>query len=150
MKVFKFLSMLMLVMAMPVLMSCGDDEEEPLESVIVGKWHSYKANISSSYGKRTITVTQNGEYAVYYMEANFSSNGTVLVKAWKESEDETIYWGEERCVYTINGNDLTVIAEDGSKMNAKYYPKDGNIIWTMLVKDRYTDELITTNLYFKK
>lgn len=143
--------MLMLVMAMPVLMSCGDDEEEPLESVIVGKWYTYKAIISNGYNKITVDVTQNGENAGFYMEATFSSNKTAVVKGWKESEDgRTMYWGEERCVYTINGNDLTIIAEDGSKMDAKYYPKDKNIVWTMLVKDKYSDGYITGNLYFKK
>ena len=43
MKAIKFLSMLMLAMALPVLVSCGDDDDEPLESVILGKWYSYKA-----------------------------------------------------------------------------------------------------------
>jgi len=151
MKAIKFLSMLMLVMAMPVLMSCGDDEEEPLESVIVGKWHTYKAIISNGYNKRTVDVTQNGENAGFYMEATFSSNKTAIVKGWKESEDRTMYWGaEESFVYSISGNDLNLIAPNGEKIGAKYYPKDGNIVWTMLVKDKYSDGYITSNLYFKK
>ena len=151
MKAIKFLSMLLLVMALPMLVSCGDDDEEPLESVIVGNWHSYKAIVSNSYGKKTVTVTQNGEYAAFYMEAIFASNKTAIVRSWLESEDgQSYYWGDVRCVYTINGNDLTVIAEDGEKIVAKYYPKDNNIVWTMLVKDPSTGDLITSNIYFKK
>ena len=62
-----------------------------------------------------------------------------------------MYWGEEeKCTYTINGNDLNLTSEKGEKIGAKYYPKDGDIIWTLLVKDKYSSGLITTNLYFKK
>lgn len=153
MKVIKFLSMLMLAMAMPLLVSCGgDDDEEPLENVIVGKWHSYKATISAANFKKTVDVTQNGENAAFYMEATFSSNGTVVVKGWNDDENnQTMYWGtEEKFVYTIHGNDLSLTAENGEKIGAKYYPKDKYIIWTMLVKDKYSDGLITSNLYFKK
>lgn len=154
MKVIKFLSMLMLVMAMPVLMSCGDDDEgEPLESVIVGKWHSYKAQVTNTYGNKVVVdVTQNGEYAGFYMEVTFSSNKTAVVRSWKESEDgQTMQWGaEESFVYSINGNDLTLIASNGEKIGAKYYPKDRNVVWTMLVKDKYSDGYITSNIYFKK
>ncbi len=153
MKVTKFLSTLMLVMALPVFLSCsGNEDEEPLGSVIEGKWYSYKADISNSNGKRTIDVTQNGENAAFYMEATFSSNGTAVVKGWKESEDgQTLYWGaEEGVVYTIDGNDLNLTFRNGEKVVAKYYPKDRNIIWTMLVKEQYTGGMITSNLYFKK
>ena len=152
MKAIKFLSMLMLVMAMPVLMSCGDDEEEPLESVILGKWHSYNAQVSNGYNKITVDVNPNGEYASFYLEVNFLSNKTAIVKGWKESEDgQAMYWGaEETYVYSISGNDLNMIAPDGEKVGAKYYPKDGNIIWTMLVKDPNTGGKITGSIYFKK
>lgn len=152
MKATKFLSMLMLVMALPVLISCGDEEEEPPENVVVGKWYSYKALVSNSLGKRTVDVTQNGEYAAFYMEAIFSSNGTGVVKGWKEDENgQTMYWGaEEKITYTIDGNDLNLTFQTGEKVVAKYYPEDRNIIWTMLVKDQYTEGMITCNLYFKK
>ena len=153
MKLIKFLSMLMLVMALPMLFSCGvDDEGEPLESVIVGKWYSYKATVSNSYGKRTVDVTQSGEYAGLYMEVTFSSNKTAVVKGWKEDENgQAMYWGAEKeFVYTINGNDLNLVAGNGEKIGAKYYPKDRNIVWTMLVKDKYSEGLITCNIYFRK
>ena len=151
MKAIKFLSMLMLVMALPVLVSCGDDEDEPLESVILGKWYSYKATVSNSYGKKTVDVTQNGEYAAFYMEANFASNKTVIVKGWMQSEDgASLYWGETSFVYSINDDELTIVDEKGEKTVAKYYPKDNNIVWTMLIKDINTGNLITTNLFFKK
>ena len=86
------------------------------------------------------------------MEAIFSSNGTAVVKGWKEDEDgTTMYWGaEEDVVYAIDGNDLNLTFRNGEKVVAKYYPKDRNIIWTMLVKDKYSGGLITSNLYFKK
>ena len=150
MKAIKFLSMLLLAMALPVLVSCGDDDEEPLESVIAGHWHSYKAIISNFNGKKTVDVTQNGEYAVFYVEATFASNKTAIVKCWLEGEDGQPYWGEVKCVYTIDNNDLTIIAEDGDKTTAKYYPKDKNIVWTLLVKDPTTGNLITGNFFFKK
>ena len=150
MKAIKFLSIFLLAMALPVLLSCGDDDEEPLENVILGQWHSYKAVVSNRNGNKiSIDVTQNGEYAAFYMEATFSSDKTVLVKTWMEN-GQSYYWGNMRCVYTIEGNDLTVVTEDGEKMVAKYYPKDKNIVWTMLVKDRTTGDLVTTNLYFEK
>ena len=149
MKVIKLLSMFLLAMALPVLVSCSGDDEEPLESVIVGQWHSYKAVVSNSNVKKTIDVTQNGEYAAFYMEATFASDKTVLVKTWMEN-GQTYYWGDMKCVYTIDGNDLTIVADNNEKTVAKYYPKDKNIIWTMLIKDRTTGDLITTNLYFKK
>lgn len=153
MKVIKFLSMLMLVMAMPVLMSCGDDEEEPLESVIVGKWYTYKAQVINTNGNKVIVdVTQTGEYAPLYLEVNFLPNKTAIVKGWEKSEDgQTMQWGaEESFVYSINGNDLTLIASNGEKIGAKYYPKDRNIVWTMLAKDKYSNGYITGNVYFKK
>ena len=149
MKAIKFLSMFLLAMALPVFVSCSSDDEEPLESVIVGQWHSYKAVVSNSNVKKTIDVTQNGEYAAFYMEATFASDKTVLVKTWMEN-GQTYYWGDMKCVYTIDGNDLTIVADNNEKTVAKYYPKDKNIIWTMLIKDRTTGGLITTNLYFKK
>ena len=149
MKVIKLLSMFLLAMALPVLVSCSGDDEEPLESVIVGQWHSYKAVVSNSNVKKTIDVTQNGEYAAFYMEATFASDKTVLVKTWMEN-GQTYYWGDMKCVYTIDGNDLTIVADNNEKTVAKYYSKDKNIIWTMLIKDRTTGGLITTNLYFKK
>ena len=149
MKAIKFLSMLVLAMALPVILSCSSDDEEPLESVIVGQWHSYKAVVSNSYGKSSFDVTQNGEYAAFYMEAIFSSDKTVLVKTWMEN-GQSYNWGEMKCAYTIDGNDLTIVPENSEKTVAKYYPKDKNIIWTMLIKDRTTGDLITTNLYFKK
>ena len=154
MKAIKFLSMLMLVMAMPVLMSCGDDEEEePLESVIIGKWYTYKALATNIYGNKVVLdITQNGEYATLYLEVNFLPNKTAIVKGWEKSENgQTMYWGaEETYVYSINGNDLNLIAPNGEKIGAKYYPKDRNIVWTMLVKDKYSDGYITGNVYFKK
>lgn len=142
----------MLAMAPPMLTSCSNDDGEPLENVIVGKWYSYKAIVSSNDVKRTVDVTPDGEYAGFYMEAVFSQNGTVIVKGWKENVNgQTMYWGEEeKCTYTINGNDLNLTSEKGEKIGAKYYPKDGDIIWTLLVKDKYSSGLITTNLYFKK
>ena len=97
MKLIKFLSMLMLVMALPMLFSCGDDDEgEPLESVIVGKWYSYKATVSNSYGKRTVDVTQSGEYAGLYMEVTFSSNKTAVVKGWKRTKMVKRCIGEQK------------------------------------------------------
>lgn len=151
MKAIKFLSMLMLAMALPMLVSCSDDKEEPLESVIIGKWYSYKATVSNSYGKRTVEVTQSGEYAAFYMEANFASNKTVIIKSWLPSEDgQSFYWGENSCVYTIYDNDLTIVDEYGEKMVAKYYPKDNNIVLTLITKAPDTGQLLTTNLFFKK
>ena len=141
--------MLLLAMALPVILSCSSDDEEPLENVILGQWHSYKAVVSNGYGKKTIDVTQNGEYAAFYMEAIFSSDKTVLVKGWMEN-GQSYNWGEMKGAYTIDGNDLTIVADNNEKTVAKYYPKDKNIIWTMLIKDRTTGDLITTNLYFKK
>ena len=86
------------------------------------------------------------------MEVTFSSNKTAVVRSWQESEDgHTMYWGaEESCVYSIDGNDLILVAQNGEQIGAKYYPKDRNIVWTMLVKDPYSDGLITSNIYFKK
>ena len=151
MKAIKFLSMLMLAIALPMLVSCGDDDDEPLESVIIGKWYSYKATVSNSYGKRTVDVAQNGEYAAFYMEANFATNKTVIVKSWLESEDEqSFYWGEQNCVYTIDDDEVTIVDENGEKAVVKYYPKDNNIVWTLLMIDPNTGQLLTTNLFFRK
>jgi hypothetical protein len=151
MKAIKFLSIFMFAFALPMFVSCGDDEDEPLESVIIGKWYSYKATVSNSYGKRTVDVTQNGEYAAFYMEVSFASNKTVIVKSWLQSEDGvSFYWGETSCVYIIDDDELTIVDENGEKIFAKYYPKDNNIVWTLLTKDIDTGNLITTNLFFKK
>ena len=144
--------MLMIVMTMFTLMSCGDEEEQlPLKSVIVGKWYSYKANVSSNGNTKTVTVTQNGEYAAFYLEVIAAANGTAVIKGWKEDENgQLMYWGEEEnCVYTIQGNDLTLTDSSGEKIGAKYYPEDKNIVLTLLSKD-YLGNLITTNLFFRK
>ena len=85
------------------------------------------------------------------MEANFASNKTVIVKGWMQSEDgASLYWGETSFVYSIDDDELTIVDEKGEKTVAKYYPKDNNIVWTMLIKDINTGNLITTNLFFKK
>ena len=149
----KILFMIALMMAVVSVgfASCGDDDDEPLESVILGKWYSYKATVSNSYGKKTVDVTQNGEYAAFYMEANFASNKTVIVKGWMQSEDgASLYWGETSFVYSIDDDELTIVDEKGEKTVAKYYPKDNNIVWTLLMIDPNTGQLLTTNLFFRK
>ena len=144
----------MFIVAFPVLLSCGEDEEEeqiPLESVIAGKWHSYKADISSNGSKTTVSVTQNGEYASLYLEVVATSNGTAVLKTWETDETGQVWqWGkEESCVYIIQGNELTLIEPSGKKTLATYYPKDKIFALTYIVQD-YLGNLVTTTIYIKK
>ena len=148
----KLLSLLILFVVLPALVSCGDEDEQvPLESVIAGKWYSYKADIMSNGNKKTVSVTQNGEYASFYHEVVAASNGTAVLKTWELDETSQVWqWGkEENCVFTIQDNELTLIEPSGNKTTATYDPKDRIFILTYIVQD-YLGNLVTANIYFKK
>lgn len=149
----KLLGLLMLVLALPVLVSCSDDGEElPLENVIVGKWHTYKASVTTNGSTKKVSVTKDGEYASLYLEADVASNGTAVLRGWRtDGSGQAMYWGEEeRYSYTIQGNELTMTDSSGERINATYYPKDKNFAFTFITTDYYTGYLITATLYFKK
>lgn len=150
-KLIKKLSILLLLMVLPVVFgACSSDEELPLSEVIVGKWHTYKATISYKGEKESVDVSMNGEYASMYFEVTFYDGNRTLMKGWKEGPNNTYLWGEEEYgTYTVNGNDLSIRDAEGETMNAKYYPKDNNIVLTIIENDGY-GSMATANLLFRK
>ena len=82
---------------------------------------------------------------------NAQTNGTAIIKGWKTSDDgKSMYWGEEEnYVYTIQGNNITLIGPKGDKTSAVYYPEDHPISYTLLTYDDFGN-LITSNIFFKK
>jgi hypothetical protein len=150
-KLIKKLSILLLLMVLPVVFgACSSDEELPLSEVIVGKWHTYKATISYNGKKESVDVSMNSEYAALYCEVTFYEGNIAVMRGWEKGPNNTYLWGEEEYgTYTVNGNDLSIRDAEGETMNAKYYPKDNNIVLTIIVDGGY-GSMATANLLFRK
>ena len=56
---------------------------------------------------------------------NAQTNGTAIIKGWKTSDDgKSMYWGEEEnYVYTIQGNNITLIGPRGIRQVPYTTPK---------------------------
>lgn len=147
----KKLSILLLSFVLPIVFgSCSSDEELPLSEVIVGKWQTYKANISYNGETETVNVSMNSEYAALYCEVTFYEGNIAVMRGWEKGPNNTYLWGEEEYgTYTVNGNDLSIRDAEGETMNAKYYPKDNNIVLTIIENDGY-GSIATANLLFRK
>lgn len=150
-KLIKKLSILLLLMVLPVVFgACSSDDELPLGEVIVGEWHTYKATISYNGKKESVDVSMNSEYAALYCEVTFYEGNIAVMRGWEKGPNNTYLWGEEEYgTYTVNGNDLSIRDAEGETMNAKYYPKDNNIVLTIIENDGY-GSMATANLLFRK
>ena len=117
MKQLKIWSMMMLmVIAMPLMVACGsddDDSEVDINSYIIGDWHSIYGDVFANGTKKTIDITKTGEYSSSYFEMTFNKDKSVLLGHWKQDSNGLSRWLVEKCSYSIKGNIVTMIDNDG-------------------------------------
>ena len=79
-KMKHFIYAALLLLTLPFIISCGDDDVE-LDSYIIGKWHSYKMIGHYPDEAISIPVSKTGEGSQSYIELIFNNGGSVVGKA---------------------------------------------------------------------
>lgn len=144
--------LLLVAIFIPVMSSCGDDEEElsgsALESYIIGNWHSYKATVTAYGESNTVTVSKTGDYSALYMECTVESGGNATYRYWMTDNNGMTHWTEEQVRYIVRGDIVTLTDSDGESADLTYEPSSRNMIMQM----NFTEDGISysTKLYFKK
>ena len=106
MKQLKNWSILMLmVMAMPLMVACGDDEYDENTSLLRGEWSSYKADIfSRDGGVDTYYSDKTTDGYALSFSCVFNNNGRGVISI--EEKGSIISISEFNFSYSLKGNDV--------------------------------------------
>lgn len=142
---------MLMLMAMPLMVACGSDDsghKDSLGTYIIGNWHSYKATAYANGQSRTVDVDKTGEYSSMYIECNFQSGGTAIMKAWQVDANGLSHWAEETCSYTVNGDIVKISDSSGGTIDAVYDSNENALILRLSLSSNGVTG--TANIYFRK
>jgi hypothetical protein len=138
----------------PVLSSCGNDDEDEipsgtyLKNYIVGSWYSYKGVVTAYGETTTVSISKTGENSASYMECDVKADGTLTFKAWQADNNGILHWVEDTGRYRINDDVVTIIDSTGESADFIYEPSSKSMITQVSVNDNGT--LVHTKIYFRK
>lgn len=150
---FIYWSMILLaVLFVPVLSSCGDDEDElsgsSLDSYIIGTWRSYKATVTAYGETETISVSKTGDNSAMYMECEVRKGGSAVYKFWQTDANGMTHWTEEPLQYTVKGDIVTMTDSNGEAADLLFDQSSRDMIIQMNLFQDGTSYAV--KLFFKK
>ena len=96
---------MLIVMAMPLMVACGDDEHDENMSLLRGEWSSYKADIfSRDGGVDTYYSDKTTDGYALSFSCVFNNNGRGVISI--EEKGSIISIIELEFSYSLRGNDV--------------------------------------------
>ena len=126
------LTVLMVAMLSVGTISCGSDgsgnvNNVPLNSYIIGSWHSYRGVVYASGNTYNVDIDKTGEMSAAYFEFVFQEGGKVILRGWLTDSNGLSHWIEEMGTYTINNDIVNVTDADGVTVSMVYDPKESTL-----------------------
>ena len=128
---------------------CSKDEDDaPLESYIIGRWHSYKATVFLNGEKHEMEITKTGLLSLAYCEVNFKNGKNCDMSVYVEDSNHISHWETDHCTYSISSNVITITDSKGETGQLFYDPNEKVIYLRSALHN--TNGYTTTFIYFRK
>ena len=143
----KILSLLLVSLMIPFIVSCSSDDDENVEinSYIVGTWHSYKVTYNYEGEKITQEVTKTGDFSSAYYEIIFKQDGTMTLFYWRLNNSGASSWEQAPGKYLIKGDIVSIYESFKEVTDFQFDSKSKDLCLQVLLSGG-----IKLNIYLKK